>query len=341
MKQVDYPDDVPPTTTLAPPNMTDQLDFKAMAFMHDAPRFWHTRNIAVLASPDVAVKNDYIKGIAAFAIFLLSFFLLWALSIAFFKWRGVKRYGCLAGQVAHKKNDEDKQTAHNRFQIIQYVFIVAVIGVFIGIVMMLKRAVPFLDVAVTDILGLNREMLDALEYGQGAAKYTAEAVRSVHDPISEIRNVTVFPEYCTDQVAIDTFKIQSTVDDIVDYLSEVQDFLDKYEFEELEENLDVMVDRSHLVQDALTLYLENDWISKMYVLILGILSFFLCCYSMVTNWCNIAKEGAGFMTSYFLLPIFFVGTLGSWFLTVAFASGSAMNSGKFKMRSLLSPSNIM
>ena len=87
--------------------MADQLDFKAMAFMHDAPRFWHTRNIAVLASQDEAVKSDYIQGLVAFAIFILSFFVFWALSLAFFKLRGIKRYGCIAGQVVYKRNNKD------------------------------------------------------------------------------------------------------------------------------------------------------------------------------------------------------------------------------------------
>jgi hypothetical protein len=308
--------------------MADQLDFKAMAFMHDAPRFWHTRNIAVLASQDEAVKSDYIQGLVAFAIFILSFFVFWALSLAFFKLRGIKRYGCIAGQVVYKRNDEDKKAAYNRFQIIQYCFIVAVIGLFVGGIMMLKRGVPYLATAVSDIRELNGDLLVTLMEGEGVAAFTTDSIRSVHDPLAEIRNYTVFPDYCADKTAIATYKIQTSLEEIVDHMDGVQDFLDRYEFEGLEGNLNIMVKRSHMLGDALSAYIGNDWISKMYVMVIGIVSFFLCCYSMVTSWCNLGHPAVKFMTSYFLLPAFFLSITAGWLLTIAFGVGSAMNSGE-------------
>jgi len=305
----------------------DTIDYKAMAFMHDVPRFWHTRNIAVLASQEAARKNDYVQGIIAFSIFLLSFFLLWALALAFFKWRGIKKYGCIAGQVIYKKNDEDKNKAFNRFQVIQYIFITCIIGLIIGCTMLLNRGVPFLAKAVGEIRVLNSDLRNTLSEGQSGAALTAQGIQAVKGPLEEIRSYTNLDDYCSNADA-NAFRIGTSIDGIVDNMDGVQDFLDRYELEGLESNINIMMDRSNMLEDALDTYSDHDWIAKMYVLSVGSLCVFLFCYT-VSSWCYNPWAGANLMAAYFVMPAFTLAVLGGWFIMIAFAVGSTMNSGEY------------
>ncbi len=227
----------------------------------------------------------------------------------------------------HEKNPEDSKKAYKRIQIIQYIFIVAVIGLYVGSIMMLKRGVPYLEAAVSDIRDLNDDLLLTLVEGQSVAGGTGEAIRNLHDPMEDMRNFTIFPEYCADETAVSTYKLQSSIGDIVDYMGGVQDFIDRYKLEGLEGNLDVMVNRAHMLEDALATYISFDWIAKMYVVVICIISFFLFCHTL-TSWCRfVGSPAITYLMSYFFLPVFIIIVTAGWCIATAFAVGSVMNSG--------------
>ena len=296
-----------------------------MAFMHDAPRFWHTKNIATLASQSAAVKQDYIQGIVAFSIFLFSFFLCWFLFMLYFKVRGSKRYGCMAGQVTYKKEVETKDKSFQRYEYIQYVFLLAICGIFFGSALLLKKGVPFLASAVTEIKVLNEDLRNTLSGGKTIATYTSEGIQAVQGPLAELGGYIDINEICTNQSAVNTYKIDSSISDIVDHMSGVEDFLERYEVEGLESNLDIMIDRSKDLDQALDLYTGNDWVVKMYSMIVGVLSFYFLTYTL-SGWCNLGNPAAKAMTSYFVVPLFVLMISIGWMLTILFAVGSVLNS---------------
>jgi len=305
--------------------MAEKFDYKKMAFMNNAPRFWHTKNIATLASQSAAVKEDYIQGIVAFSIFLFSFFLFWFLFMLYFKVRGSKRYGCMAGQVTYKKEVESKEKSFKRYEYIQYVFILAICGIFFGSALLLKKGVPFLAAAVTEIKVLNEDLQNTLFGGKTIATYTSEGIKGVKGPVAELGGYIDINEICSNRSAVDEYKIDSSISDIVDHMSGVQDFLERYEVEGLESNLDIMLDRSKTFDQALDLYTENDWVVKMYSMIVGVLSMFFLTYTL-SGWCNLGNPAAEAMTSYFVQPLFVVMIVIGWMLTIFFAVGSVMNS---------------
>lgn len=130
----------------------------AAAFMHSAPRFGFSHNIAQLASPDISRRYDYTNGIITFCTFFLSFFLLWAFSEIMFKWLGIRRVGCLAGQVIHHPNDihmcEDRIIKRHRK--IQFGFVAACCAVFGGGGVCLRNGLPKIDEAVKETMALNQ-----------------------------------------------------------------------------------------------------------------------------------------------------------------------------------------
>lgn len=139
-------------------------DLKKFAFMQSAPRFGYSHNIAQLASADVARRWDYANGIFAFCIFFLSFFIIWAFATLVFKWVGMRRVGCLSGQVAFQPNDLylSESEIGKRHRKIQFAFIFCCGLLFTGGGIILKHGLPTIDVAVRETLALN--MVSVLKF---------------------------------------------------------------------------------------------------------------------------------------------------------------------------------
>ena len=133
------------------------IDLKKFAFMQDAPRFGYSNNIAQLASPDLSRRWDYANGIFAFCTFFFAFFILWAFTMIAFKWAGMRRVGCLSGQVAFQPNDiylSEGQTV-KRHQKIQSAFIISCGLLFTAGGIILRYGLSTLDIAVRETLALN------------------------------------------------------------------------------------------------------------------------------------------------------------------------------------------
>lgn len=301
------------------------IDFEEIAFMHDAPRFGHTKQISFLASQNPERRNNYIGGIVAFSIFLLSFLIAWSLVILVFKIRGIYRHGWMAGRVMYQKHVEGKRFAFQRHQKIQLLFALAALGFFTGAAILLRLGLPTLESAVMAIRELNDDLRSTLEEGQGIAAFTTNAIQPLKN--STIEEFSEVSQFCNNQTAIENFNIDTTVDSMAKSLYNMTSFLEKYRIEGLEENINIMLDRSSILDKALQTYTDYDWTAKMYILAFGILCFFLLA-NIITFWFGISKEAFTNLTSYFTLPMFAMMIPGGWLITIAFAVGATMNSGK-------------
>ncbi len=133
------------------------INFNELAFMHSAPRFGYSHNIAQLASPDISRRWDYANGIFAFCIFFLAFFFLWAFTSLILKWVGIRRVGCLSGQVAFQPNNlyMSESQVGQRHKKIQLAFILCCGLLFTGGGILLKYGLPTIDLAVRETLAFN------------------------------------------------------------------------------------------------------------------------------------------------------------------------------------------
>ena len=132
--------------------MMENIDF---AFMHSAPRFGYSDNIAQLASPERHSRWDYINGLISFAAFFMSFFFLWALSEIIFKKLGVERVGCLAGQATDSSTYMANSRIKWRHKIIRIGFLLASVLVFVGGAILLRNGLPTINEAMRETMGLS------------------------------------------------------------------------------------------------------------------------------------------------------------------------------------------
>ncbi len=139
--------------------MYDQtVNFLKFAFMHSAPRFGYSNNIAQLASDDIDRRWDYFYGIIVFCVFLLSFLIVWGLCELIFKCLGVRRVGCLAGQIVSRPNDIHlcESEIKKKTRKIRLGFLCACVTVFVGVGVTLKYGFSRIDLAVKETVSLNQ-----------------------------------------------------------------------------------------------------------------------------------------------------------------------------------------
>ena len=103
---------------------------------------------------------DYVYGLIAFAAFMLSFFLLWALALAYFRYKGLGSFGWLAGRVTHKGDVESKRRAGSFRQFIRILFLISCTGVLVGCGLIVSYGLPDLQKSVMEIMHLNNVSYD-------------------------------------------------------------------------------------------------------------------------------------------------------------------------------------
>lgn len=307
--------------------MSSLKDYKTLAIMHNAPRFWHTNNIAVLASRDESAKQDYVDGVIAFASFLLCFFAFWAIVMIYFKIRGIRNYGCWAGQVTYGNKDEsEKARAYTRYRKIQNMFILSTCGLIISCSLFLRKGLPYLDQAAIDIKELNSDFRYTILEGKDIASLTDQGLQEIRVSMATLTNITDTDQYCQTRNGLDEFNMTFYKDDITDNVKGLQDFVTTYGVEALNFNLNSLLTRSYGVETVLDSYTKKDWLGKMFAMVIIVLTSFLMVY-IVAGLCSLRAYSAEAMVSYFVLPSFILALSIGWIVTAIFGAGSTMNAG--------------
>lgn len=312
--------------------MSTFKDFKTLAFMmHNAPRFWHTNNIAILASQDESSKRDYVDGIIAFSTFLLCLFGLWAVVMIYFKIRGIKNYGCMAGQVTlistSRRDENEKATLYRRYHKIQNFFVLVTCGVIVSCSLFLKKGLPYLDQAAVDIKELTYDFRYTIVEGKDIATLTDQGLQEIRDSVLALSNATTNTnEYCQTPNGLDESSMTIYRDGILDNVKEIQEFFTTYDVDALKFNLNELLEKTYSVDKALDSYVSRDWIGRMFSMVIIVLTSFFMVYTVV-HICSMGTYAAEAMVSYFVLPSFTLVLLIGWVITALFAAGSTMNAG--------------
>ena len=109
-------------------------------------------------------------------------------------------------------------------------------------------------------------------------------------------------------------------------------YLDGSDFEGIRGHVDYLRDGTDAIDTAMTTVEKNDWIVRMFTLVLSVFSAFMIfasCASLVGKSCYLPALQC--MTEVFILPMFVIGIIGSWCATSALAFASVSNAGKFRL----------
>ena len=129
---------------------------------------------------------------------------------------------------------------------------------------------------------------------------------------------------------------QTSLGKLANVTDTVQNYLKTTEIESLKNELNVVFEKSIGLDNFLSVYDENDWIPKMFTLLIAnIVLFFLG--SVVSSCVNYQISTLSVMIFYVLIPIFALLVTIAWITAIFFSVLSTMNAGKYRFMNCENP----
>jgi len=292
------------------------------AFMHNAPRFGHSRDISMLFGSEES-RKDYKNGVISFSLFLLSILIFWLAFNVFFAIRGKRRYGCVAGRILYNPELQDKRRVNCRYRIVQFCFVIFAFGVLAGNVALVKRGLPRLQEASVGILEFVEFLVSVLYDGRVIAVSADELITSVQS--SSIRNFSDLGDYCATSSSVYMDDLNSKFSTMISSLDALDGMLEEYKADAVKQNIESFQKRSSQVERIVETFMLYSWMPKMYAIIVCLTVTFILVLMSVSLLKNQFK-GSRAMLSYFLMPVFgIIVTLG-WIAMIFAAAAATMNS---------------
>lgn len=290
------------------------------AFMRHAPRFGHSRDISLLAG-STDRKKEYIYGIVAFSLFLISLFLLWSIFTLVFKWRGRGKYGCVAGRFFYKPEKQDRRRISFQIQSVQSIFMLFSLGIFAGSIILVKKAMPNLGEAADSIQEVLQYLFSFLKEGLAVASDADNLISSLHS--TRLATYSNLQQYCSSST-IDIAEMSSRISTIKSALDEFDTFIEEYKLDQLKENINIIQTTALSADRVAEMYVNFYWVPKMYTIIVCLTTIFILVLAVV-SMLKKRYKGCMAMLSYFLIPIFTALVAIGWVCMVLFGAAAIMN----------------
>jgi len=304
-------------------------EFSDVLDMHKFPRFGYSTEISNLVSLDLSTQDSYKNGIIISLTFFFVILIIWIIVLLILRYRGSYTVGCSAGRI--EENPIDPTEAFRCQKKLQAVFLLFWFFLLLGIVLLLSKGVSKLKIAATETLELNADIRIAIYEGFVLANSTITTERRLNQ--SSIEQSLNLNAFCANTELLNGTHYDS-IETISSTIASVQTYFTKHEIPELKENLSYMIESSDHLKNILVKYEENDWIAKMYAVLLGDFSLFLFGVAAL-NLARSAKPRLTAMLSYVVLPSFCFLIVMGWVVFCIFTVGSVMNAGEVTLSNIL------
>ncbi len=147
-----------------------------------------------------------------------------------------------------------------------------------------------------------------------------EAILHVKDACPNFQNST----FMTDK------KLRSSINGLTNEFDEINEYLEQTDgLDEMREHIDLITDGTEFIEVAVTTAEKNDWIIRMYSLVLnGLVIFMILSAALSGRKCHLNLPALRCMSEFFILPLFVLAIACSWFATSVLAFASVSNAGK-------------
>ena len=274
--------------------------------MHHAPRFGHTADLSKLASPHPEEQRNYKTGVIAFSALVMFFFVLWIGHLFGLKARGKERIGCAAGQIYQEDADLiSEERARRRHGRMQCCFLLCITGIFLSCAVLLGNAVPTAMDATAELSELNMDVQAVLYEGMSISQSAMRA----HEQLKQVdlRILANATRYCPK--GKDEFDLGGMLENSLENITTARDHLASYidtaNEDGIHSDLEALLNATINFDQGLEWVSDNDWSTKLYVLVLCDLSTFFL-YGLILLKCNKANAGVQCFMAYILLPAFAV-----------------------------------
>ena len=275
--------------------------------MHSLPRFGHNSNFAKLVSSNQEEQVDYVVGILAAAFFILSVFIFWAAAILSCKSMGRRRIGFLSGRMHLQPDKKGRFRPPLYLWKLRYTFIFlgcAIIGCVLMLAMPATRSVINASKSSQKI---HREIKALTDQGLLIVADLSRVKKNIN--ALDVRTILQVENLCPDYntfLASDE-SLNDSLQLLNDEFDDLNNLLEGFDFESVRGGIDFVNAGIDHIDKGATLAQDNDWMVKMYALVLTVMVFFmlLAATEIVDKDAKISPA-LQMMVSVFIFPVFVI-----------------------------------
>ena len=285
----------------------DYVQPSRVMLMHNLPRFGHNSNFAKLVSSNQEEQVDYVVGILATAFFILSIFIFWAAAIVSCKCLGRRRIGFLSGRMHLQPDMKGRFRPPLYLWKLRYTFIFlgcAIIGSALMLAMPATRSVVN---AARSSQKIHREIKGLTDQGLLIVADLSRVKKNVN--ALNVQSLLQVENLCPDYANFlsSDKKLNESLQLITDEFDEVNDLLEGFDFESVRDGIDFVNTGINQIDKAANIAQDNDWMVKMYVLVLLVMVLFmlLAATEIIEKDAKISPA-LQMMVSVFIFPVFVI-----------------------------------
>lgn len=266
----------------------------------------------------------------AVSFFILSVFIFWGAAILTCKCMGRQRVGGLcAGRLRITADSKGKFRTPPYLWALRCTFMAFGCCMMLLCVALVGPGLSSLGATSVSTRKINRDIKDMITQGLlimdsvkrvrwNIEKLDVESILNVEGACPNLEKNT----FVTDR----TFR--SSVEGMSREFDQLEEYIDGNNLEGMREQIDRILDGADYIDDAVTTFEKNDWTVRMFALVLSVLAFFLTFASCTALGGKCSLPALTCMSELFILPLFVLAVMCSWFGTAALAFASITNAGE-------------
>lgn len=275
--------------------------------MHSLPRFGHNANFAKLVSSNQEEQVDYVVGILATAFFILSIFIFWAAAIVSCKCLGRRRIGFLSGRMHLQPDKKGRFRPPLYLWKLRYTFLFLGCAIIGSALMLAMPALRSVINASKSSQRIHREIKGLTDQGLLIVADLSRVKKNVNS--LNVRSILQVEKLCPDyQTFLSSDEsLNDSLQLITDEFDDVNNLLEGFDFESLRDGIDFVNAGINHIDKAANIAQDNDWMVKMYVLVLAVMVFFmlLAATEIVDKDAKISPA-LQMMVTVFIFPMFVI-----------------------------------
>ena len=293
------------------------------------------------------------QKILAVSFFLISIFIFLSLAILTCKCMGKRRVSFFAGgrfrviqqqsqssSANNKHKKKKKQKKSSSFKPPSYIWQLRCTFMILGCIMILLCVAlvgPGLH-SITQVSyntrKLNRNVKDIITQGLLIMDQVNNVKSNLFDDGTiDVQSILRIEESCPNiknNTFISNKSLRTSIAGIENEFDNLKVYLQQSDFEGVRTHVNYLIDGTDAIETAIITVERNDWMVRMFAMILSVLSFFMifaACGAFTVSKC-LYLPAMGCMLEVFILPVFILGIVCSWLVTSVLAFASISNAGK-------------
>lgn len=247
---------------------------------------------------------------------------------------GKRRVGICAGRALVPSNDKGEFKPPSYLWKLRGSFVTLGCCMILLCVALVGPGLQSIESTSVSIRKLNRDVRDLITQGF----LIMDSVQRVRWNIEmiDVDAILAVDKACPnldDNAFLTNKQLRRSINGLEAEFEELKEYLEQSDFETIRKHTNSILDGTDYIDTAVTTIEKNDWVVRMFSLVLTVLVFFMVLAACFARCHYRILPALKCMSELFILPLFVLAIVISWFATSILAFASVSNAGKL-LRSL-------